>query len=154
VAVAYLVLVRHMKPLSAIIFGFSAAGGAAVAEIWRVRVSHGEPAELGLAGSLIGLALFALLYALTIYCCALALHFLHRDRELIAAYIACAIVGAPFWWISLRVHALTTRTLRFPDKTWLPEVILLCVLSFEVIRLIHIASTRLTKRSSQPLTGE
>jgi hypothetical protein len=143
-----------MRPLSAIIFGFSSAACAAVVEIWRVEIGHGETGELGLTGSLIGLALFGLLYALIIYCCGLLLHFLHRDHELTAAYAVSAVVGAPFWLLILYVHGVATQRLRLPDKMWLLEAIILCALSFEVIRLFDRLCARLTKRSSQPLTGE
>jgi hypothetical protein len=142
-----------MKPLSAMIFGFSSTACAAVVEIWRVQIGHGPTGELGLAGSLIGLGMFGLLYALIIYCCGLALHFLHRDHELTAAYAVSAVVGAPFWPIIVYTHGVATKTLLLPDKIWLVEAILLCALSFEVIRFVDRLCTRLTKRSSQPLTG-
>jgi hypothetical protein len=143
-----------MKPLSAIIFGFSSAACAAVVEIWRVQIGHGETGELALAGSLIGLVLFGLLYALVIYCCGLALHFLHRDQELTAAYAVSAVVEAPFWLIILYIHGVARQKLLRPDKIWLVEAIVLCALSFEVIRLVDRLCTRLTRRCSQPPTGE
>jgi len=138
-----------MKPLSAAIFALSGAVCGAIGEAWHMHDDTDYPPELGFGVALIGLALFALLYAGEIYCCAAALQYLHRDSERIAAYAICAIVGAPFWPIMLYVQRVSTEILLLPDSMWWIESLLLCCLSFEMIRLAHKLSRHLIGRASK-----
>jgi hypothetical protein len=143
-----------MKPLSAIVFGLSTSVCGAIAEIWRIEVAHDRPAELGMTVALIGLLLFGILFASLIYCSGLVLRYVHRDRNLVAAYAISALLGAPFWSVLLSSHSVVRDRLHLPDILWLVEALVLCGIAFEIIRLADRAGRRLTTRSSQPLPGE
>ena len=121
-----------MKVQSALIFACAGYLGGLLGELWRLH-QGGRPADLGFTGSVFGLAVFGVLFAAVIYFYG-AWSRLLRGSEWIAAYAVSALVGLPFWFILLPLHELLHDRFGFPDLFWLVEVVVLCALSFEIIR--------------------
>jgi CDP-diglyceride synthetase len=124
-----------MKALSCVVFAGAGCLGGVVGEIWQMHRDPRYSPDFGMEGAVIGLALFAALYAAVILVYGAASQIIRAERAL-AAPVLSALVGFPFWFVILPLHSLLRDRLGLPDGVWWFEAALLCAVSFELIRLL------------------
>jgi hypothetical protein len=134
-----------MKVQSALCFAVGTFGGGLVGELWSLQRNPSYSPELGFGVAVMGLAVFAGLWAVFIYTYGYLAQAYRNSRSQVKSYALAATCGVPFWFLLLPTHQYLRDRIGFPDAIWTVEAAVICAASFELLRVID---QRITKTSS------
>jgi hypothetical protein len=125
-----------MSEQSAFAFGLGTFVGMLLYAGTYAYNHNGRWGDLGWEGAVIGGILFSALLIIGIFVYASIVRRFRHEESVVHAPAVCALVGIPYWLVLTPLHEYLRDRLGLPDSLWFAEMVLLCVLSFEVARFI------------------
>jgi hypothetical protein len=106
--------------------------GGIVNALWHAPTQG----DLGSLGSwAIGLVVFSVVILCAMHACGAVSGRIRGEPQIAPRPLLAAIIGVPYWMLLLPTHEYLRDRRGFPDLIWWVEMILLCIASYEALRL-------------------